>query len=434
VSLVVAAVGIGVLVVLASFLRLIEVTYTRLSRARASGLDEATGNGDRLVSLLAHRSKVVGPAALLRVLAQAGVTAIATVIAIDRVDVGGAVLAVGIGAPVLFVLTEAVPHRRAVEDNDRFAKALAPVARMLSTLAIFVWPLKPLLAVAAKLGPNTAPEHDPEVGEDELLALTEAAAASDIIDDDEAEIIESLIELGDTIAREVMVPRLDMVTVGADALVRDAVRLVLDHGYTRIPVSDQSIDDLVGVVLAKDLMRVQLAGRIDASLVDVGVIRPIKFVPESKRAAELMREMQSARMHMVVVVDEYGGVAGLVTLEDVIEELVGEIVDEYDDEAPLVEDLGADGYRLSGRLPIDDLIELIGADLPEGDWDTVGGLVLELMGRVPFVGDSVRSNGHVFIAEHVTQRRVASIIVRPALDRQVDDASLPVSTASEAVK
>ena len=273
--------------------------------------------------------------------------------------------------------------------------------------------MRPLLAIAARLGPTSPPEHDPEVGEDELLALTEAAAASFVIDDGEAEIIESLITLGDTIAREIMVPRRDMVTVPGSGLVRDAVRLVLDHGYTRIPVVGDSIDDVIGVLLAKDLMRVQLAGRIDASLANVGVIRKIDFVPESKRAADLMREMQATRMHMVVVVDEHGGVAGLLTLEDVIEELVGEIVDEYDDERPLIEELGVDGFRVSGRLPIDELIDLLGDDIPEGDWDTVGGLVLQLMGHVPEAGESIEAHGHVFTAEQVEQRRVESIIVCP---------------------
>lgn len=409
----IAVLAIVVLALTAAFLRLIEVTYTRLSRARAAGLDEHAGTGDRLVLLVADRGRVIGPAALLRLTCQAGVVAIATTLAVDRIDGGGAVLAVLATAPLLYVVTEAVPHRRAVEDNDRSARALGGAARQLATFPLLAWPLRPLLVIADVLGPRGAPERDPDVGEDELLALTEAAAASDVIDVDEAEIIESIIELGDTIAREVMVPRPDMVTVDADGLVRDAVRLVLDRGYTRIPVSQGSIDDIVGVVLAKDLMRVQLAGRIDATLADVGVMRNIVFVPESKRASELMREMQSTRMHMVVVVDEHGGVAGLVTLEDVIEELVGEIVDEYDDEAPLIEDLGDEHLRVSGRLPIDELEEVLDAGLPLGDWDTVGGLVLELMGHIPEAGESVHAHGHEFVAERIDQRRIDTVIVRP---------------------
>ena len=423
-NIVVAVSAIVLLVLAAAFLRWIEVTFTRLSRARAAGLDEHAGNGDRLVLLVADRGRVIGPAALLRLLCQAGVVAIATSLAVDRVDSGGAVIAVVIAAPSLYVLTEAIPHRRAVEDNDRSARLLGGVARRLAGFPLLAWPLRPLLVIADALVPDVEPEHDPDVGEDELLALTEAAAASDVIDDDEAEIIESIIELGDTIAREVMVPRPDMITIDADGLVRDAVRLVLDHGYTRLPVSSGSIDDIVGVILAKDLMRVQLAGRIDATLTDVGVIRDIVFVPESKRASELMREMQSTRMHMVVVVDEYGGVAGLVTLEDVIEELVGEIVDEYDDEAPLIEDLGDQHVRVSGRLPIDELEPIVGEGLPLGDWDTVGGLVLELLGHIPAAGETVEAHGFEFMAERVDQRRVDSIIIRP-LDAPVVDQPEP---------
>ncbi len=413
-NLLVVSLAALVLTVFAALMRLIEVTFTRLSRARAAGLDEVDGTEDRLVSLIADRSRVVGPAALLRLLAQAGIIVMLTVVFTDRMGALGGLVAIAVFGAVGFVIMESTPHRWAIENNDRMARTLAGTARRLSRFPLLLVLCRPLLSVASLLAPRSMQQGDPEVGEDELLALAEAAAASDVIDDDEAEIIESLIELGDTIAREVMVPRPDMVTIPHGATVRDAVRLVLDHGFTRLPVAGDGVDDIVGVVLAKDLMRVQLSGRIDLPLDSVDVIRTVRFVPESKRAGELMREMQAERMHLCVVVDEYGGIAGLITLEDIIEELVGEIVDEYDEEVPLVEKLGGGVYRVSGKLPIDDLDEIIDGNFPEGEWDTVGGLMLDLLGKVPEEGDSVDSNGHVLIAERVEQRRVDSVIIQPA--------------------
>lgn len=411
-NLVFVSLAIAALTFLAAALRLIEVTFTRLSRARAAGLDEVDDTEGRLTVLVADRSRVVGPAALLRLLAQAGIVAMLGVVLTDQMGTVGALVAVVVFGGVGFVLIESTPHRWAIDNNDRMARALAKPAAALARFPLLALLCRPLLSVVSLIAPKSVQADDPEVGEDELLALTEAAAASDVIDDDEAEIIESIIELGDTIAREVMVPRPDMVTLPRGSTVRDAVRMVLDHGFTRVPVAGEGVDDIAGVVLAKDLMRVLLSGRIEMPLQDVGVVRDVRFVPESKRAGELMREMQAERMHMCIVVDEYGGIAGLVTLEDIIEELVGEIVDEYDDEVPLIEELGDGAYRVSGRAHMDDLVDFIGGELPDGEWDTVGGLMLELLGRVPEEGDSVESDGRVFTAVKVDQRRIDTVEVR----------------------
>jgi len=409
-----AAAAVVVLAAIGAAMRLIEVTFTRLGRARASGLDEVDGTEGRLVQLVFDRDRVLGPAVLFRLLSQAGIVAIVTVLATDRLGAVGAVVAVVLFAVFGFVLVDSVPQRWALEKNDQMARTLAPVAAWLARFPMSALMARPLVRVTSWLGPRRVDEGDPEVGEDELLAMAEAAARNDVIEADEAGLIESIISMGDTIARAVMVPRPDMVTVERTASARDAIRVVLDNGYTRVPVAGDGIDDVVGVVLAKDLMRVHLSGRVDMALAELGVIRSISFVPESKKAFELMREMQGSRMHMAIVIDEYGGTAGLVTLEDIIEELVGEIVDEYDEEQPLIEDLGSDRFRVSGRLPIDALTELVGSGLPDGDWDTVGGLLFDLMGHVPADGESVRSNGHVMTAERVDGRRIDVVLIEPA--------------------
>ena len=414
-----AALGIVALAASAAAMRLIEVTFMRLGRARATGLDEVDGTEGRLVSLVFDRERVLGPAVLFRLLSQAGIVAIVTVLATDRLGTWGAALAVLIFGIFGFVLLDSVPQRWALERNDQLARLLAPLAARMARFPISSLLARPLVGVTHWFGPKTIETGDPEVGEDELLAMAEAAARADVIEEDEAGLIESIISLGDTIARGVMVPRPDMVTVDHTASARDAIRVVLDHGYTRVPVAGEDIDDVVGVVLSKDLMRVHLSGRVDMALADLGVIRSISFVPETKKASELMREMQGSRMHMAIVIDEYGGTAGLVTLEDIIEELVGEIVDEYDEEQPLIDDLGAGRFRVSGRLPIDVLTELLGSGLPEGDWDTVAGFLFDRIGHVPTEGESVRSNGHVFIAEKVDGRRIDTVLIEPVLSDAV---------------
>jgi CBS domain containing-hemolysin-like protein len=266
--------------------------------------------------------------------------------------------------------------------------------------------------VVRRLTPSTPTPDDAEVSEDELLALAEAFAEADVIESAEANLIESIIELGDTVVREVMVPRPDMITVDDAATVTEALRRALTHGYTRLPVCGaDGIDDVVGVVLTKDMTAAHLDERGDELVVTVH--RSPMFVPETKRVAELMREMQGSKAHMAVVVDEYGGTAGLITLEDIIEELVGEITDEFDEDTPLVENLGGGGLRVSGRMSIDDFSALVGGELPEGDWDTVGGLVFDLLGHVPREGESVVCDGHRLTAERVLGRRIALVLVTP---------------------
>src|SRR5207302_1072415 len=182
--------------------------------------------------------------------------------------------------------------------------------------------------------------------------------------------------------------------------------IAMAAGYSRIPASDQGIDDIVGIVYVKDLLRAQREGA-DRSVREF--LRPPRFVPESKRVAELMREMQDQKFHMAIVVDEYRGTAGLVNLEDLIEELVGEIVDEYDVEEPSIEPLPGGEVRVNGRMPIDEVNDLTHAQLPEGDWDTVAGFVINLLGHVPTEGETIDFNGHRLRAEKVQGRRIGRV-------------------------
>jgi CBS domain containing-hemolysin-like protein len=196
------------------------------------------------------------------------------------------------------------------------------------------------------------------------------------------------------------------------------MEVVLLNGYSRIPVCGESIDDIVGVIFAKDLMRAERDGHADREVSEL--LRDPIFVPETKRIAELLPEMQREQFHIAIVVDEYGGTAGLVTLEDLIEELVGEIVDEYDREEPMIEPLPGGSVRVNARMPVDELNELLHAELPEGDWNTIGGLMFHLLGHVPIEGETIVADGHVLRAERVQGRRIGRVHITGAPDEATE--------------
>ncbi|KAA3640612.1 MAG: HlyC/CorC family transporter [Armatimonadetes bacterium] len=224
----------------------------------------------------------------------------------------------------------------------------------------------------------------------------------------ERELILSVLEFTDTIVSEVMVPRTDMVTIPGEASTDDAVDLVLESGRSRIPVTGDGLDHVVGVLYSRDLL--ELFDREAAPLRTDQVCHEPYFVPETKQISELLREMQANQLHMAIVVDEFGGTAGLVTIEDLVEEIVGEIADEYDEEEPMVEEMEGD-FIVDARLGVDALAALVGTDLPSDNWDTVGGLVLELAGRVPEEGESFDHDGLKFTPTSVQGRRVAKVRV-----------------------
>jgi CBS domain containing-hemolysin-like protein len=232
------------------------------------------------------------------------------------------------------------------------------------------------------------------------------AQQSGVVADDERRMIQSVFELGDTPAREVMVPRTEMVWIESDKTAGQATSLAVRSGHSRIPVIGENVDDVVGVVYLKDIVRrTQGGGDAEKNLRVGDVMRAADFVPESKPVDELLREMQARRTHMAIVIDEYGGTAGLVTIEDVLEEIVGEITDEYDVERPPVEHLENGDVRVTARLPVEDLGELFGVELPDDEVETVGGLLAQALGRVPIPGATAVVQGLELVAESVGGRR-----------------------------
>jgi CBS domain containing-hemolysin-like protein len=312
-----------------------------------------------------------------------------------------------VNVTLFFVVAEVAPKTWAIQHTDRAALAFARPIKALAGWGPLRLLSRALIGLTNVLLPGKGLKRGPYTSEEELLAVADLAVEDEVIEAEERRLIESVIELGDTVVREVMVPRTDMVTFTADFRVVDAMEVVILNGYSRIPVCGDGIDDIVGIVHAKDLMRAERDGHEDSAVGELA--RPARFVPETKRVAMLLREMQRERFHMAIVVDEYGGTAGLVALEDIIEELLGEIVDEFDVEDPMIEPLPGGDVRVNARMALDEVNDLIHAQLPEGDWDTIGGLLLSELGHVPAEGEAVEVGGWQLTAQRVQGRRIGRV-------------------------
>jgi CBS domain containing-hemolysin-like protein len=311
---------------------------------------------------------------------------------------------------VLFIFAEAAPKTSALQHTDAWVLPLSP---FVYWLGVAVYPLtRVLIGIANVLLPGKGLARGPFMSEEEIRHIVDVAESEEVIEEQEREMIHSIFELGDTLVREVMVPRPDMVVVEANYTPQAAMELAVRHGFSRIPVYENEPDNIIGVLYAKDLFR-PLRGQDERvhSLKDV--VREAYFVPEPMKVSDLLREMQKRRVHMAIVVDEYGDVAGLVTLEDVLEEIVGEITDEYDVPESHIQPVGTNGWRVQAKTPIWEFNEQVKASFPENEaWDTVGGLVASALAKVPEPGDHVNYHGYDFRVERVNRRRIGTVLVR----------------------
>jgi putative hemolysin len=405
-----AIVGALVLLIAQAFLAVAEVSLTRVGRVKAIALEDEGRRGAASLQLLVQHPERFLNSILLLVNVCQTVTAILVAYVAGRLfGTIGVVVGALVNVVLVFVFTEAAPKTWAIQHSERAALASAPFVRVVANFFPLRMLSNGLITLANIILPGKGLRRGPFVSEEELLATVDVATEDAVIEREERALIHSIIEFGDTIVREVMVPRPDMVVIEAGARVADAMEVAIAAGYSRIPAFEQNIDNVTGLVYVKDLMRALREEKDNAAVREV--MRVAKYVPEQKRVAELMREMQAEKFHMAIALDEYGGTAGLVTLEDLIEELVGEIVDEFDVEDPLLEQLPGGDVRVNGRMPIDELNELLHADLPDEDWDTVGGLVLSLLGHVPAEGEAAQWDGYRFRAEKVQGRRIGRVRV-----------------------
>ena len=401
---------IVVLLGASGILALSETSLVQTDRVKAKALLDERRRGARpLARLVEHPERFLNPVLLLVLVCQLVSATLVGVIASAWLGAWGVVAGTVFEVVVIFVLFEAVPKNWAVRNPERAALFTAPIVDALVRFA----PVRAISSVLIGLADlligrrGATGARPPKVTESELLAMADVAQAEDVIELQERTLIHSIIDFGDAVVREVMVPRLDMFTLDADVSVHDALTRVLAAGWSRVPVQQGDVDDVVGIAYAKDLMRAENDGH-GADPVRAH-LRPAHFVPETKRLTALLREMQDAKFHMSIVVDEYGSTVGLVTLEDLIEELVGEIVDEYDTEEPVVETLPDGSVVVTGRMAIDDVDDLIGTELAQEGWDTVGGLMLALSGHVPAEGESVDVDGVRLVAQRVQGRRISRV-------------------------
>lgn len=402
---------IVVLIVVASVLSLAETGLTRMTRVKALPLAEQKRHGSAvLLRLVEHPERFLNTVLLLVLVCQLVAATLVGVVSAHLFGALGVAVATVFEVVVVFVFGEAAPKTWAVQHPERAALLAAPLVGAILRFPPIRILSSGLIGLSNLMLGGRGMRKD-LVSEQELLAMADVAVEEDVIETEERALIHSIISFGDTVVRSVMVPRPDMVAVAADDAISQVIETAIAAGYSRIPVYEQGIDDVVGIVYTKDLMRAARDGR--AELPVRTLARSAHFVPETKRVAVLMREMQREKFHIAIAVDEYGGTAGLVTLEDLIEELVGEIVDEFDVEEPLVEALPAGAFRVNARMQIGELNDLLHAELPVGDWETVGGLVFNLLGHIPTDGESVVADGHQLIAERVQGRRIGRVRVVP---------------------
>ena len=404
---------IVVLLFVLIFLSLAEMSMSQMTKPRAAALAEkGAKSGKALVRLAAQPAMWVNPLLLLINVSQTVQATLTGIVANSLFGPAGVAVGVTLNVVLFFVLAEAVPKTYALLNP---IKGATITARPIAFIVRF-WPLRMTSGLLIRLtnvivkGKGLA--QGPFIGEQEFLGIVEAAAQDSVIEHEERELIESVIEFGDTMVREIMVPRHDVVFLDDDMTVTLALDKAVVEGFSRLPVfrkDDDDVDDVVGIVYVKDLVIAERSGSGATILRDL--VRTVEVVPETKLVADLMRGMQAKKFHMVIVADEYGTVTGLATLEDCLEELVGEIVDEHDEEDDSLRMLPNGDLLVDGSMPIGRLNDEISTKIPENEYDTIGGFIFGMLGRVPVIGDSVEHQGWKFSTEGLDGRRVQKVRV-----------------------
>ena len=402
---------VAALVALGAVLAMAEASISRMTRVRAAALrEEGRRNAALLEAIELDPAPYLNSIYLAVMLAQNG-----SAILVARLaswffdDLGITLLSVGFTL-AYFIVVEAMSKTFGILHSDRAALALAPVVWVLGR--ILAWPTRALIGIANILLPGKGLKQGPFVSQQDIRSMAEVGHEEGVIEETEKEMIHSIFAFGDTLVREVMVPRPDIVAVEAHQTVDDAMDVVLNNKFSRLPVFRGDLDHIVGVLHEKDILATLYAAQREKPVTEL--VRPAHFVPETSRAAALLRRMQREQFHMAIVVDEHGSTSGLLTLENLLEELVGNIADEHDvDEELDIERLADGTYRVDASVSIRELNDLLGTDFPRERWNTVGGLMFGVLGTIPTQGESVSLEGWCFTAERVQGRRVTTVLVRP---------------------
>lgn len=409
-----------VLIALGGLLAAADSALMSLSRADLFSLADRSPRTGRWIRAIAEDSQAhLNAISFVRVLAESAAAVFITVTLVSAISQLWLVLltAAIIMTGVTFVLVGSSPRTVGAHNPEPVLRISAPIVHALRVI------LGPVAFGLIRIGDRVTPGRRPAArirDEQQLLSMVDQAAEADVLEEDDREYIHSVLEFGDTIVREVMVPRTDMVTVDGETSIFQALDLFLDSRHSRLPVIRDDVDNLEGVLYLRDATRFVLRNPDEASTTPAKkLMKPAVFVPESQKADDLLKQMQLKSNHMAMIVDEYGGIAGLVTMEDLIEELLGEIADEHDRDIDPVVMLDDGSFRVSARLPVDELGDLFGIELDDDEVDTVGGLFTKLHGRLADVGDTVEIMGIRMTAE-TTQHKRRNLITVIALREELE--------------
>jgi len=413
----------------ASVLAAVETALGVFTRARAERLVEQGERGAQRLKLIAEDPAPSINAVMFTRMALETTAIVAAGLVVFtqfEMDWQRALVTIGVMLAVSFILWGVAPRTLGRQNPERTMRMFAPLVSGLTTIFGPVAQLMILLGNA--LTPGRGYADGPFATEAELRDLVDIAEKQELIEAGESKMIHSVFELGDTLVKEVMVPRTDVVFVTRDTTLRQLLSLALRSGFSRIPVVGTNLDDILGVVYLKDVSK-RVYDFPDAERHEsvAELMRPATFCPDSKPVSDLLRDMQLSHSHLVVVVDEFGGTAGLATIEDILEEIVGEIVDEYDQDAPTVADLGEGRYRISSRLPVDELGALFGVDLDDDDVETVGGLMAKQLNVVPIPGARTVVGDIELIADRAVGRRhqIGTVLARRLTEADLTSTESP---------
>lgn len=403
-----AIIAVAVLVLIAGFLSAAEAALAGFSRSRVAGLAaENRAGAGRVQQIVDDSTRYLNTTLFLRLFAEISAIVLATFVVEAYVSAGRwVVLAVTVAIMLVVSFVAIGVGPRTLGRQHAEAIALASAGVIIALTRVLGPVPQVLILIGNALTPGRGFAAGPFGSEAELRELVDLAEASSVIESDERAMIHSVFELGDTIVREVMVPRTDVVFIERHKTLRQAMSLFLRSGFSRVPVVGEDLDDIVGFLYLKDISR-RVFDRKDAESTEQveSLMRSVLWVPDSKPADDLLREMQSSRKHVAIVVDEYGGTAGLVTIEDILEEIVGEITDEFDPDEIGIEELADGSVRVSSRFPVNDLDEIVGVEIDDDEIDSVGGLMAKHLGKVPIPGSEVEFEGLRFRAEEAKGRR-----------------------------
>src|SRR6266513_766671 len=406
-----------------------ETAFTSISRIQLRNLvEEGDVKAAEIENLLTNPNVFLSTILVINSVAVIVASSMATVLALRFSETLGELISTVLISLVVLIFCEITPKTAAVQNPIRWARVLVRSLRNAAwLLRPIVWSLSAVTNFFVRLIGGQIKHRGPFVTEEELRLLVSVGEEEGVLEEEETEMIHSIFEFADTTVREVMVPRIDMVTLEADATVDEAVDLALQAGFSRIPVYKESIDDIIGVLYTKDMLK-QL--REDHNTLPIrDLVRPAYFVPETKKLDDLLREIQQQRVHMAIVVDEYGSVAGLVTIEDLVEEIVGDIQDEYDREENLYEQVSQSEYIFDAKLGIYDFNEIMGMSLGDTDYETLGGFLYAQLDKIPNVGDTITFENLKFTVLATRGRRITKVsVVRsqlqeslPPADQQEED-------------